>query len=97
MGRCVLQGVRSWICVPLVASTERPPSERVLGLLSVGHSRPCAFTTEHFRVAQSLAISAAVAIQNARLYERAEIYAAELEAMIGKQGQWQARKAKGDA
>jgi GAF domain-containing protein len=93
----VLQGVRSWMCVPLVASTERASSERVLGLLSVGHSRPCAFTTENFRVAQSLAISAAVAIQNARLYERAEIYAAELEALIGKQGQWQARKAKGDA
>lgn len=93
----VLQGVRSWICVPLVASTERPSSERVLGLLSVGHSRPCAFTAENFRVAQSLAISAAVAIQNARLYERAEIYAAELESLTGKQGQWQARKAKGDA
>lgn len=29
--------------------------------------------------------------------ERAEIYAAELAALIGKQGQWQARKAKGDA
>ena len=93
----VLQGVRSWICVPLVASTERPSSERVLGLLSVGHSRPRAFTAEHFRVAESLAISAAVAIQNARLYERAEIYAAELEALIGKQGQWQARKTRGDA
>jgi PAS domain S-box-containing protein len=93
----VLQGVRSWICVPLIASTERPSTERVLGLLSVGHTRPGAFTAEHFRVAESLAISAAVAIQNARLYERAEIYAAELEALIGKQGQWQARKAKGDA
>ena len=93
----VLQGVRSWMCVPLIASTERPSSERVLGLLSVGHTRPGAFTAEHFRVAESLAISAAVAIQNARLYERAEIYAAELEALIGKQGQWQARKAKGDA
>jgi|HubBroStandDraft_2_1064218.scaffolds.fasta_scaffold00184_20 PAS domain S-box-containing protein len=93
----ILQGVRSWICVPLIASTERPSSERVLGLLSVGHSRPGAFTAEHFRVAESLAISAAVAIQNARLYERAEIYAAELEALIGKQGQWQTRKAKGDA
>ena len=93
----VLEGVRSWICVPLIASTERPSSERVLGLLSVGHSHPCVFSTEHFRVAQSLGISAAVAIQNARLYERAEIYAAELEALIGKQGQWQARKTKGDA
>jgi PAS domain S-box-containing protein len=93
----VLEDVRSWICVPLIASTERPSLERVLGLLSVGHSQPGAFSTEHFRVAQSLGISAAVAIQNARLYERAEIYAAELEALIGKQGQWQARKTKGDA
>ena len=82
--------------MPLVASTERPSSERVLGLLSVGHSRPGAFTAEHFRVAQSLAISAAVAIQNARLYERAEIYAAELEALISKRGTGGA-KAKGDA
>jgi GAF domain-containing protein len=68
-----------------------------LGLLSVGHFRPCAFTAENFRVAQSLAISAAVAIQNARLYEQSEIYAAELESLTGKRGQWQARKAKGDA
>jgi PAS domain S-box-containing protein len=82
----VLGGIRSWICVPLIGSTERA-SSRVLGLFSIGHSRSGAFTPEHFRVAQSLAISAAVAIQNARLYERAEIYAAELEAMIGKQGQ----------
>jgi len=92
-----LGGVRSWICVPLLASTERLKSERVLGLLSVGHSTPSAFTAEHFRVAESFAISAAVAIQNARLYERAEIYAAELEAMIGKQGEWQTRKARADA
>jgi PAS domain S-box-containing protein len=92
-----LGGVCSWICVPLLASTERWKSERVLGLLSVGHSSPGAFTAEHFRVAESFAISAAVAIQNARLYERAEIYAAELEAMIGKQGEWQTRKAKADA
>jgi PAS domain S-box-containing protein len=92
-----LVGVRSWICVPLLATTERLKSERVLGLLSVGHCSPGAFTAEHFRVAESFAISAAVAIQNARLYARAEIYAAELEAMIGKHGEWQARKAKADA
>ncbi|MGB2628728.1 MAG: PAS domain S-box protein [Candidatus Acidiferrum sp.] len=90
----ILAGLRSWICVPLVASTERSKSERVLGLLSIGHSRPLTFTAEHFRIAQSLAVAAAVAIQNARLYERAEIYAAELETLTGKQGEWQARKAK---
>ena len=65
--------MRSWLCVPLVAS------QRVLGLLSLGDARPCFFTTEHLRLAKSLAIPAAVAIQNARLYERAEIYGFELE------------------
>ena len=65
--------MRSWLCAPLVAS------ERVLGLLSLGDTVPQAFSPEHLRLAKSLAIPAAVAIQNARLYERAEIYGAELE------------------
>ncbi len=54
-------------------------SQRVLGLLSLADTRPGFFTTEHLRLAKSLAIPAAVAIQNARLYERAEIYGFELE------------------
>ena len=65
--------MRSWLCVPLVAS------QRVLGLLSLSDARPQAFSPDHLRLAKSLAIPAAVAIQNARLYERAEIYGAELE------------------
>lgn len=65
--------LRSWLCVPLVAS------QQVLGLLSLGDARPQAFTQEHLRLAKSLAIPAAVAIQNARLYERAEIFRGELE------------------
>jgi PAS domain S-box-containing protein len=65
--------LRSWLCVPLVASQE------VLGLLSLGDTHAQAFTQEHLRLAKSLAIPAAVAIQNARLYERAEIFRAELE------------------
>jgi PAS domain S-box-containing protein len=65
--------MRSWLCAPLIAS------ERVLGLLSLGDTAPQAFSPEHLRLAKSLAIPAAVAIQNARLYERAEIYGAELE------------------
>ena len=64
---------RSWLCVPLVAS------QHVLGLLSLGDTRSQTFTPEHLRLTKSLAIPAAVAIQNARLYERAEIYGAELE------------------
>lgn len=65
--------LRSWLCVPLVAS------EQVLGVLSLGHTRARAFTPEHLRLAKSLAIPAAVAIQNARLFECAEIYSTELE------------------
>jgi PAS domain S-box-containing protein len=63
----------SWLGVPLIASQE------VLGLLCLGDSEADVFTPEHVRLAKSLAIPAAVAIQNARLYERAEIYGAELE------------------
>jgi PAS domain S-box-containing protein len=65
--------MQSWLCVPLVAS------QRVLGVLSLGDTRAHTFTQEHLRLAKSLAIPAAVAIQNARLYERAEIYGVELE------------------
>jgi PAS domain S-box-containing protein len=66
----------SWLCVPLIASQE------LLGLLCLGDSRAYVFTQEHLRLAKSLAIPAAVAIQNARLYERAEIYGAELEKQL---------------
>jgi PAS domain S-box-containing protein len=66
-------GIRSWLGVPLMASGE------VLGVLSVGSTDARKFNTEHFRLAKSLAIPAAVAIRNARLCERAEIYAAELQ------------------
>lgn len=65
--------LRSWLCVPLVAS------RHTLGLLSLGHSAAGSFTQEHLRLAKSLAIPAAAAIQNARLYECAKIYGTELE------------------
>ena len=64
---------RSWLSVPLVAS------EEFLGFLSVGHIEPNHFTEDHLRRAELLAIPAAVAIQNARLYSTAEIYGSELE------------------
>jgi len=73
-----LGNVRSWIAVPLVVS------DNVLGLLSVGKTEPRAFTPEHFRLAKSLAVPAAVAIHNARLYEWAQIYATERETLLKK-------------
>lgn len=64
---------RSWLSVPLLASGE------FLGFLSVGHREPNQFTEDHLRRAELLAIPAAVAIQNARLYSTAEMYGSELE------------------
>jgi PAS domain S-box-containing protein len=68
-----LERLQSWMGVPLIAGGH------VLGILSLGSSTPSTFTIEHFRLAKSLSIPAAVAIQNARTHERAAIYAAELE------------------
>ena len=67
---------RSWLGVPLIAA------DRILGILSLGSNTPCIFTAEHLRLAKSLAVPAAVAVQNARIHERAEIYAAELEVRL---------------
>lgn len=69
----LFEGVQSWLAIPLVAAG------RVLGVLSLATNTCRVFTTEHLRLAKSLAIPAAVAIQNARTHERAEIYASELE------------------
>jgi PAS domain S-box-containing protein len=65
--------LRSWLSVPLLASDE------YLGLLSIGHSEPNCYTKDHLRRAELLAIPAAAAIQNARLFARADVYASELE------------------
>jgi PAS domain S-box-containing protein len=65
-----------WIGIPLVAS------DQILGILSISAAAAHSFTTEHLRLAKSLAIPAAVGIQNARTHERAEIYASELEVQL---------------
>jgi PAS domain S-box-containing protein len=68
--------LRSWLSAPLVASGQ------YLGCLSVGHTQPSLYTQEHLRRAELLAIPAAAAIQNARLYETARIYGEALESRI---------------
>jgi GAF domain-containing protein len=51
-------------------------------VLSLGTHAAEVLTPEHLRLAKLLSIPAAVAIHNARMYERAEINAAELEARL---------------
>jgi PAS domain S-box-containing protein len=70
--------MRSWIGVPIISSNQ------ILGVLSLAHSDPASFSLNHLQLSRALATPAAVAIQNARLYERAEIYAAELEHRIAE-------------
>jgi len=56
--------VRNWIGVPLVAGG------KVIGVYSLDKAKPDFFTQEHLQLAEALAGQAAVAIQNARLYEQ---------------------------
>lgn len=67
---------RSWLGIPLIARAG------ITGALSLCSRKPGSFTAEHLRLAKNLAISAAVAIQNARTHELAAICAAELETRL---------------
>lgn len=55
--------VRSWMAVPLALQ------DRVIGMLTISWTEPDHFTEDHARVARAFADQAAVAIENARLYE----------------------------
>ncbi|MEW6208677.1 MAG: PAS domain S-box protein [Acidobacteriota bacterium] len=68
--------VRNWMGVPLMVGGQ------MIGLYSLDKTEPNFFTYEHARLAESLAAQAAVAIQNALLYEEVERYTSELEQRI---------------
>ena len=67
--------VRSYLAVPVVSR-----SGEVLGGIFLGHSRVAVFTREHEQLAEGIAGSTAVAIENARLYQAAEAARAFAEA-----------------
>ncbi|HEY6969223.1 MAG TPA: GAF domain-containing protein [Candidatus Angelobacter sp.] len=56
--------VRSELCVPLIYKDE------VIGVLDLEHTRRNYFTEDHVKVMSTLAAQLAIAIENARLYER---------------------------
>lgn len=58
--------IHSWWGVPFQSSNQIP------GLLTVCHMEPGYFSQEQLRLASSLAIPAAAAIQNSRLYKQTE-------------------------
>jgi len=59
--------VRSYLAVPVVSR-----SEKVIGGLFFGHSEPGRFSERHERLMAGIAAQAAVAIDNARLYQAAQ-------------------------
>ena len=77
--------VRNWLCVPLVAGG------KVIGVYSVDKAEPGFFTDEHRRLAEALAAQAAVAIQNARLYDQVRRYAGEMEQRVAEREQAEAQ------
>jgi signal transduction histidine kinase/CheY-like chemotaxis protein len=69
--------VRSYLAVPVVS-----PTGKVLGGLFFGHAETDVFTDRVERVVASIAIQAAMAIDNARLYEQARRSAEEREQLL---------------
>jgi GAF domain-containing protein/signal transduction histidine kinase/CheY-like chemotaxis protein len=67
--------IRSWLGLPLKVR------ERVIGLFSLDRIVPGGFSQSEITLAQGFAAHAAIAIENARLFESAGQRAAELEAI----------------
>ncbi len=65
--------VRSWLGVPLLLK------DRVVGMLTMVHREPGHYTPHHATLALAMAQQAAVAIENARLYQQAQALAAQEE------------------
>jgi phosphoserine phosphatase RsbU/P len=64
---------RSELCVPLIYKDE------VIGVLDLEHTRRGYFTEDHLRTVSTLAAQVAIAIENARLYERIALEEQRLE------------------
>lgn len=60
------EGIRSHMHVPILIG------DTVIGIFNVGYRRPHSFTAEERRLGMALSQRAAIAIQNARLYEQAQ-------------------------
>jgi two-component system nitrate/nitrite sensor histidine kinase NarX len=65
-----IQSIRSLICAPIIARDD------VIGYLALHSSTPNFFTSQHSQHLQTFAAQAAVAIQNARAHEQAQMLAA---------------------
>ncbi len=69
-------GIRAWLGVPLLYG------ERPIGMIALDKQQPNFFTHDHVLLAQAFAAQAAIAIENARLYQEAKDRLKELEQLF---------------
>jgi GAF domain-containing protein len=69
-------GSKSALCVPLIAR------DRMVGVLTLVHSVPNAFGTEHLELTQAIADQASIAVLNARLYSESSRQARIMTALV---------------
>jgi PAS domain S-box-containing protein len=72
------EGIRSYICFPLFVQDE------LIGSLNIGADQTGVFTDEHIDMVYDIANLLAVAIQQARLFERIRSYAGDLELRVAE-------------
>ncbi len=70
--------IRCWLGVPLIVQ------ERVIGLLNLSKTQPNFYTEKHAQIAATFADEAAIAIENARLYDTLRHYATSLEERVAQ-------------
>jgi len=69
--------IRSWLGVPLLVG------ERLVGMVALDKREPGFYTQEHAGLAEAFAAQAAIAIENARLFEQLEERQVYLEGVLG--------------
>jgi GAF domain-containing protein len=62
----VQAGIRGWLGVPMLIG------DQLIGMIALDKRQPGFYTEEHARLAQTFAAQAAIAIENARLYQEAK-------------------------
>lgn len=71
-------GIRAWMGIPLLYG------DRVIGMLTLDKRKPGFYTPEHARIAVAFAGQAAIAIENARIYQQLEERSTELAKALRK-------------
>ncbi len=67
-------GIRSWLGAPMLVG------DRLIGMIALDKTEPGFYTQEHARLVEAFAAQAAIAIENARLYQALRDHAGQVEA-----------------